>query len=127
MSASNSWAEFADLFRNTRHAFLDHERAKGELKVLMPEDAKEAPSALGRRSRRWASTGQRFNGCWRSYRSNRVCFCSFLAMSLTVCREVALADCEPKFPANRENNREISSPNFDGGLLRHSIASIHSL
>src|SRR5262245_56721642 len=42
MSASNSWAEFAALFRNTREAFLDHERAKGELKALMPEDAKEA-------------------------------------------------------------------------------------
>src|SRR5512132_2778584 len=42
MSASNSWAEFAALFRNTRSALLDHERAKGELKALMPEDAKEA-------------------------------------------------------------------------------------
>jgi hypothetical protein len=42
MSASNSWAEFADLFRSTRHAFLDHERSKAELKALMPEDAKEA-------------------------------------------------------------------------------------
>src|SRR5712664_218226 len=42
MSASNSWAEFAALFRNTRSAFLDHERAKSELKVLMPEDAREA-------------------------------------------------------------------------------------
>jgi predicted phage-related endonuclease len=42
MSASSSWAEFAALFRNTRGAFLDHERAKGELKALMPEDAKEA-------------------------------------------------------------------------------------
>jgi predicted phage-related endonuclease len=42
MSSSNSWAEFAGLFRNTREAFLDHERAKGELKALMPEDAKEA-------------------------------------------------------------------------------------
>src|SRR5712671_4528991 len=42
MSASNSWAEFAALFRNTRKAFLDHERAKTELKALMPEDAKEA-------------------------------------------------------------------------------------
>src|SRR5262249_27576100 len=42
MSASNSWAEFAALFRNTREAFLDHERAKSELKDLMPEDAKEA-------------------------------------------------------------------------------------
>jgi predicted phage-related endonuclease len=42
MSASNSWAEFADLFRNTRHAFLDHERARAELKALMPDDAKEA-------------------------------------------------------------------------------------
>jgi len=42
MSASNSWAEFADLFRSTRQAFLDHERSKTELKALMPEDAKEA-------------------------------------------------------------------------------------
>jgi hypothetical protein len=42
MSGSNSWAEFADLFRTTRQAFLDHERSKAELKVLMPEDAKEA-------------------------------------------------------------------------------------
>src|ERR1700719_4269028 len=53
MSASNSWAEFAGLFRNTRQAFLDHERAKGELKALMPEDAKEAigHGVSGRRSR----------------------------------------------------------------------------
>jgi predicted phage-related endonuclease len=42
MSASNSWADFAALFLNTRKAFLDHERAKSELKVLMPEDAREA-------------------------------------------------------------------------------------
>jgi predicted phage-related endonuclease len=42
MSSLNSWAEFAALFRNTRGAFLDHERAKTELKTLMPEDAKEA-------------------------------------------------------------------------------------
>jgi predicted phage-related endonuclease len=42
MSASNSWAEFAAVFRNTRDAFLDHERAKSELKALMPEDAREA-------------------------------------------------------------------------------------
>jgi predicted phage-related endonuclease len=42
MNASNSWAEFAALLRNTRSAFLDHERAKSELKALMPEDAREA-------------------------------------------------------------------------------------
>jgi hypothetical protein len=42
MSASNSWAEFAGLFSATRSAFLDHERAKAELKALIPEDAKEA-------------------------------------------------------------------------------------
>ena len=53
MSASNSWAEFATLFRNTREAFLDHERAKSELKALMPEDAREAigHGVRGRRSR----------------------------------------------------------------------------
>jgi hypothetical protein len=42
MSASNSWAEFAAVFRNTRQAFLEHEKSKAELKELMPEDAKEA-------------------------------------------------------------------------------------
>ena len=42
MSTSNSWGEFAALFRSTRPAFLDHERSKAELKTLMPEDAKEA-------------------------------------------------------------------------------------
>ena len=42
MTASNYWAEFAAVFRDTRQAFLDHERAKTELKSLMPEDAKEA-------------------------------------------------------------------------------------
>jgi predicted phage-related endonuclease len=36
MSASNSWAEFAALFRNTRSAFFDHERAKSELCPRMP-------------------------------------------------------------------------------------------
>jgi hypothetical protein len=42
MSGSNSWAEFAGVFRTTRRASLDHERSKSELKALMPEDAKEA-------------------------------------------------------------------------------------
>src|ERR1019366_7925990 len=42
MSASNSWAELAGGVCQPRAAFLDQERAKTELKVLMPEDAKEA-------------------------------------------------------------------------------------
>jgi predicted phage-related endonuclease len=42
MSASNSWAEFAGIFRTTRQAFLEHERARVELKALIPDDAKEA-------------------------------------------------------------------------------------
>jgi predicted phage-related endonuclease len=42
MNASNSWAEFASLFCATREAHAEHERAKSELKGLMPEDAKEA-------------------------------------------------------------------------------------
>ncbi len=42
MSSSNAWAEYAGLFRDTRQAFLEHERSKTELKALMPEDAKEA-------------------------------------------------------------------------------------
>ena len=42
MASSNAWAEFAALFRTTKSAYLDHERAKTELKGLMPEDAREA-------------------------------------------------------------------------------------
>jgi predicted phage-related endonuclease len=42
MSASNSWAEFADIFQRTRAAHAEHEMAKTELKALMPEDAREA-------------------------------------------------------------------------------------
>ena len=42
MGQSNFWAEFAAVFRSTRSAFLEHEKAKTELKGLMPEDAREA-------------------------------------------------------------------------------------
>jgi predicted phage-related endonuclease len=42
MNASNSWAELAALFCKTREAHANHERAKSELKGLMPDDAKEA-------------------------------------------------------------------------------------
>jgi hypothetical protein len=60
MSGSNSWAEFAGLFRTTRSAFLDHERAKAELKALMPEDAKEA-SGHGVRAKRSKSGAVSFD------------------------------------------------------------------
>lgn len=42
MSGSNAWAELANLYRLTRPAALDHDRAKSELKALVPDDAKEA-------------------------------------------------------------------------------------
>jgi predicted phage-related endonuclease len=42
MSSSNTWAEFAGVYRQTRAAFLEHERAKSELKALVLEDAREA-------------------------------------------------------------------------------------
>jgi hypothetical protein len=42
MTASNAWAEFAEIYRRTTGSALDHERAKSELKALVPEDAKEA-------------------------------------------------------------------------------------
>jgi predicted phage-related endonuclease len=51
MGASNSWAEFSGIFRSTRSAYLEHERAKAELKGLMPEDAREA-SGHGVRAKR---------------------------------------------------------------------------
>jgi predicted phage-related endonuclease len=42
MSESSSWAEFSEVYQQTRQAHLDHEGAKAELKRLVPEDAKEA-------------------------------------------------------------------------------------
>lgn len=42
MTASNSWAELAATYLQTREAYGDHELAKSELKKLVPEDAKEA-------------------------------------------------------------------------------------
>lgn len=42
MSGSNSWAELANLYRETHAAALEHDRAKAELKGLLPQDAKEA-------------------------------------------------------------------------------------
>ena len=60
MSEFNSWAGFAGLFCATRSAFLDHERAKSELKALMPEDAKEA-SGHGVRAKRSKSGAVSFD------------------------------------------------------------------
>ena len=51
MTGSNSWAEFAAIFRDTRQVFLEHEHAKTELKALVPADAKEA-SGHGVRAKR---------------------------------------------------------------------------
>jgi predicted phage-related endonuclease len=51
MSASNAWAEFANVYRITHASAIEHERAKAELKVLVPQDAKEA-SAYGVRAKR---------------------------------------------------------------------------
>jgi predicted phage-related endonuclease len=42
MSTSNAWAEFAGIFIRTRDAHLEHERAKAELKGLIPDDAQQA-------------------------------------------------------------------------------------
>ena len=42
MSSSNAWAEFALIFARTQPAYLEREKAKAELKTLMPEDAHQA-------------------------------------------------------------------------------------
>ena len=60
MSGSNSWAQSAGVFCATRSAFVEHERAKLELKALMPEDAKEA-SGHGVRAKRSKSGSVSFD------------------------------------------------------------------
>ncbi len=42
MSTSNAWTEFAGTFTRTHPAFLGHERARAELKTLVPKDAQQA-------------------------------------------------------------------------------------
>jgi predicted phage-related endonuclease len=42
MNSSNCWGEFAAVFLRTRSAHLEHERAKAELKSLIPDDAQQA-------------------------------------------------------------------------------------
>jgi hypothetical protein len=42
MTSSNAWAEFAAIFSRTQPAYLEHEKAKAELKGLVPEDARQA-------------------------------------------------------------------------------------
>jgi hypothetical protein len=59
MSASNVWAEFAGAFTRTHPAFLEHERAKAELKGLVPKDAQQA-IGHGVRARRTKSGGITF-------------------------------------------------------------------
>jgi predicted phage-related endonuclease len=58
MSTSNAWAEFATSFARTQPAYLEHEKAKAELKTLMPEDAQQAigHGVRARRSRSGAIT-----------------------------------------------------------------------
>ena len=41
MSTSNAWAEFAGIFIRTRDAHCEHEKAKAELKGLVPDDAQQ--------------------------------------------------------------------------------------
>jgi predicted phage-related endonuclease len=36
MTSSNTWAEFAAIFARTQPAYVEHEKAKAELKTLMP-------------------------------------------------------------------------------------------
>ena len=56
MSLSNTWAEFASVYCRTLPAAREHEKAKAELKALMPEDAKEAfgHGVKAKRSKSWA-------------------------------------------------------------------------
>jgi hypothetical protein len=42
MTSSNAWTEFAAIYARTKDAHTEHERAKAELKGLVPEDAQQA-------------------------------------------------------------------------------------
>jgi predicted phage-related endonuclease len=42
MTSSNAWTEFAAIFSRTHNAHREHERARTELKTLVPDDAQQA-------------------------------------------------------------------------------------
>jgi hypothetical protein len=60
MSTSNAWAEFAGVFIRTREAHLEHEKAKAELKSLVPEDAQQV-TGHGLRAKRSKSGAVSFD------------------------------------------------------------------
>jgi predicted phage-related endonuclease len=60
MTSSNAWAEFAAIFSRTHDAHQEHERAKAELKTLMPDDAQQA-FGYGIRAKRSKSGAVSFN------------------------------------------------------------------
>ncbi len=62
MSGSNRWAELAEAFLTTQAAHQAHEQAKGELKGLMPDDAREA-TGHGIKAKRSKSGAISFERC----------------------------------------------------------------
>lgn len=64
MTSSNAWAEFAAIFSRTHDAHQEHERAKAELKSLVPDDAQQAigHGIRARRSKAGAVTVDRLVG-----------------------------------------------------------------
>jgi predicted phage-related endonuclease len=60
MTASNAWAEFAAVFARTQVAHAEHEKAKAELRALMPEEAIQAVGH-GLRARRSKSGAVSFD------------------------------------------------------------------
>jgi predicted phage-related endonuclease len=64
MTSSNAWAEFAAIFSRTHDAHQEHERAKAELKSLVPDDAQQAigHGFRARRSKAGAVTVDRLVG-----------------------------------------------------------------
>ena len=65
MTGSNAWAEFAEIYRRTRVAALEHERSKTKLKALVPEDARQA-DGHGLRAKRSKSGRSTSNWWWAS-------------------------------------------------------------
>jgi predicted phage-related endonuclease len=59
MGTSNSWADFATVYRRTHPAFQEHEGAEGDLEKLVPENVSEA-IGHGIRARRSTTGGVSF-------------------------------------------------------------------
>ena len=90
---SNAWAELAAIFSRTRPAHLEHERAKAELKGLVPDDAgRPSATAFAPNARSRALSVSTFSPSRQAMQRSSASIGSLAAASAKAQRELANPD-----------------------------------